>query len=60
MMRFIRKMRGTSRREAEADKAMEDHHRETSQEICGLNEKVVAVEKLVQELRKDATQWPLC
>lgn len=60
MMRLIRKLRGTGRREAEADRAMQEHCRETSQKIRDLGSKVSAAEKLVQELRKDATQWPLC
>lgn len=60
MMKLIRKLRGTGRREAEADRAMQDHQREAAQKIRDLGEKVGAAEKLVQELRKDATQWPLC
>lgn len=60
MMRLIRKLTGTSRREAEADKAVEDHKRESEQQISCMKRDVSAVEKLVQELRKDATQWPLC
>ena len=60
MMRLIRKLCGTGRREAEADRLMKEHQREAAQKIRDLGEKVGAAEKLVQELRKDATQWPLC
>ena len=59
MMRLIRKLRGRGRREAEADRIMADYHREAAQKIRDLGEKVGAAEKLVRELRKDATQWPL-
>ena len=38
MMRFFRKLRGTSKREAEAEKLANDHHREASQEISSLSE----------------------
>ncbi len=57
MMKFFRKLRGTSKREAEAEKLAKDHHREASQEISSLSEKVVAVEKLVRGLKKDTAQW---
>ena len=60
MMRLIRKLRGKGLREAEADRLMQDHHREAAKKIRDLGSKVSAAEKLVQELRKDATQWPLC
>ena len=60
MMRLIRKLRGKGLREAEADRLMQEHHRDASKTIRDLGNKVSAAEKLVRELRKDATQWPLC
>lgn len=59
MMKFIRKIRGCGRREAEADKVVRDHHKIAAAEIRVMTAKVSAAEKLVQGLRKDATQWPL-
>ena len=60
MMRLIRKLCGKGLREAEADRLMQEHHRNATKTIRDLGNKVSAAEKLVQELRKDATQWPLC
>ena len=56
MMRLIRKLRGKGLREAEADRLMQEHHRNAAKTIRDLGNKVSAAEKLVQELRKDATQ----
>lgn len=57
MMRFIRQLCGTSRREAAADEELRRHREQYEKEERAVRAKVVAVERLVRQLQKDTTAW---
>lgn len=57
--RLIRQLRGKGQRAAQAEELFQRHH-ETSMKVIEYRAReVAAVEKLVQDFKKDATLWPL-
>lgn len=57
--RFIRQLTGHGRREAMADEIMRDYEAEAEPQKRAIKTRVAAVERLVRQLEKEVTTWPL-
>lgn len=57
MMRFIRQLIGTSRREAEVNEMLRSHQEVFQKGERQVRAKVLVIERLVQDLQKDVTTW---
>lgn len=58
MGRLIRQLTGHGRREAKADEIMREYRKEAAPEKRAIKARVAAIERLVQQLEKDARTWP--
>lgn len=57
MGRLIRQLTGHGRRAEKADKIMRDHMTNSAPEKRTIKARVMAIERLVQQLEKDTTAW---
>ncbi|MFC3169202.1 hypothetical protein ACFOD7_14210 [Paracoccus fontiphilus] len=57
MMRLIRQILGTSRREAEADACLQAHQRDHDRKAQAVRANVRAIEQLVTHIQKDISRW---
>ena len=57
MGRLIRQLTGHGRREAKAEEIMREHLEKSAPEKRAIKARVAAVERLVQQLEKEVTQW---
>ena len=58
MGRLIRQLPGHGRREAKADEIRREHQAQSAPEKRAIKARVAAIERLVQQLEKDARTWP--